>query len=225
MKKQIKKALQKIYAVDYTDLETALKDGCKLHAFSSGGRLRVVTLEKEKAKGYGEHPTLEEAIRHAVEDYKAGGRPYKEVYGKLYDHYMTGAYPANEGNITVMDLLDRHVFRGSPLDVSSKEGKIVVELTNTCHLETPPEVMARAFVGETVKWSMYGKSYVTSPFQFPNGAWGCSTSPGGESVTIVKRGEHETFLGAVTAAIENVGFIKEYIKVSKLEKRINAPIR
>ena len=58
-------------------LQQALRNGAKLHAFLSGGGLRVVRLEKGgKLLGYGEHPYIEEALRHADEDTEAGGRPY-----------------------------------------------------------------------------------------------------------------------------------------------------
>lgn len=199
-------------------LEEILRGGAKLHAFRSGGGLRVVTLEKGKSKGYGEHPSLDEAIRHAVEDYQAGGRPYKEVYGKIYDNYWTGSHAPFEGNLTLMDLLDRHICKGHPMDVgyNSDARRIHVDLNNPYHrFDTPGEVMARALKGETVNWKLYGKAYVSKPFRFPgNGEMGCSTSPGGDSVTAIRSGSHETFLGAVLLAIECVPLIKECLEIS-----------
>jgi hypothetical protein len=77
--------------MELNGLEKALTEGCTLTGFISGGGLRVIrVLNKEKLCGYGEHPRVEEALSHANEDFLAGGRPYKEVYGKLKPHYLTG---------------------------------------------------------------------------------------------------------------------------------------
>lgn len=106
---------------------TALKNGCVLHAFRSGGGLRVVRIEKEKRGGdlvgYGEHPMAADAFSHANEDYLAGGRKYEKVYGKIHPHYLTGAVPS--GN----DPLDAWIYKGFELDAYYENKKIVVELT------------------------------------------------------------------------------------------------
>jgi hypothetical protein len=64
-----------------------------IHAFLSGGGLRVVRAEDEKKGlvGYGEYPHVEEALRLCEVDYLAGKRDYKEVYGKETPHYLTGS--------------------------------------------------------------------------------------------------------------------------------------
>lgn len=74
-------------------LEQALRDGCKVHAFRSGGGLRVIriTTKDGQLKGYGEHPQVEDALSHANEDFLAGGRPYQEVYGGSKPNYLTGS--------------------------------------------------------------------------------------------------------------------------------------
>lgn len=50
----------------------------------------MIRIEKQSAKllAYGEHPNVDEAFRILAEDYKAGGRKYDKVYGKLEEHYL-----------------------------------------------------------------------------------------------------------------------------------------
>jgi hypothetical protein len=77
-------------------LEKALRAGNTMHAFRSGGGLRVIRIEKGQRgalKGYGEHPGVDEALQHAAEDYEAGHRDYSKVYSSkgLYPHYLTGS--------------------------------------------------------------------------------------------------------------------------------------
>ena len=81
-------------------LEGALRKGNVIRAFLSGGRLRVVHIEKGrhgKLTGYGEHPNIEDALKHAAEDFAAGQRDYKKVYGEkgLYPHYLSGSSSAS----------------------------------------------------------------------------------------------------------------------------------
>lgn len=58
-------------------LEQALRAGGQLHAFRSGGGLRVVRVERDAGLvAYGEHPHMGDALRLAGEDYAAGQQCY-----------------------------------------------------------------------------------------------------------------------------------------------------
>lgn len=107
-----------------TVLEQALRAGNKMHVFRSGGGLRVVRLEDKNQwlSGYGEHPSFEEAIKHAEEDYKAGCREYSTVYGVLYDHYLTGS-------ATPSSLLDEWILKGHTIDAWFENETYIVELS------------------------------------------------------------------------------------------------
>lgn len=154
-------------------LEAILRKGPRLHAFLSGGGLRVVRIERvepgEKRGalvGYGEHPYIEHALNHAAEDYAAGGRPYREVYGGKYDHYLTGSS-------TPSSQLDAHIRQGRAMDAFYARGWFRVELPALLREEYPKELLERAFAGETVEWS--------SPrgirFQFVPDGIGCTVRP------------------------------------------------
>lgn len=102
-------------------IEQALLSGATMHAFLSGGGLRVVRVTKnEKLIGYGEHPHIEGALHHTNDDIKAGGRPYNEVYGKLKPYYITGSS-------TPSCPLDRWVRQGHTFDVHADGDEFVVE--------------------------------------------------------------------------------------------------
>ncbi len=75
-------------------IEKAIKEGCKLTMWASAGGCAVVELKRDgKNAGYGMTAGLYKAVKHCSEDYEAGGRDPKEVYGpgKLYPCYMTGS--------------------------------------------------------------------------------------------------------------------------------------
>jgi hypothetical protein len=116
-------------------INEALASSCVVRGFLSGGGLRVVRIEKDgKLKGYGEHPEVDEALKHADEDYLAGGRKYEEVYGddKIYPHYLTGSLSAS----SELDawLLKRRSFRS---EFSNSE--VIVKLTAIKEFRTPRE--------------------------------------------------------------------------------------
>lgn len=119
-------------------IKKALSSGCKIHAFRSGGGLRVVRVEKnDKLLGYGEHPDILEAVKHADEDYLAGGRDYHKVYGKIYAHYMTGTTEASCD-------LDRIILKGSSFDCEQVGGKVFFTINGWVHLDFPKDVMEAA---------------------------------------------------------------------------------
>lgn len=104
--------------LSYSGVQQALDSVARLHTFRSGGGLRVVRLERDGTLvGYGEHPNIEDAMSHADEDYLAGGRKYKQVYGKIYPHYLTGSSHASS-------ILDSWISRGFTVDaVRNDEGR------------------------------------------------------------------------------------------------------
>ena len=72
------------YRDSYPNLQEALKNGANLHAFLSGGGLRVVRIEKmnketgkKELLSYGEHPYFSGALVHADEDF---GLTYEQQY-------------------------------------------------------------------------------------------------------------------------------------------------
>ncbi len=106
------------YRDSYPNLQEALKNGANLHAFLSGGSLRVVRIEKmnketgkKELLSYGEHPYFSGALVHADEDF---GLTYEQQYtakDAKHDHYLTGAYSLP------YDALDAHIKDGRSIDV------------------------------------------------------------------------------------------------------------
>jgi len=144
-----------------------------LHAFTSGGRLRVLRIDskdKNKKGLYGESVTLNEAFKNLEEDAEAGGREYKDVYGKIYPHYVTGAYP-NEN-----DKLDCILAEGYTFDITYK-GQFHMELNYGRRSKTPKAVMEKVTkTGMPVKFEMDNLEFECKPYKFANGDMGHSTS-------------------------------------------------
>lgn len=116
-----------------------LKDGEKLHAFRSGGGLRVVRFPED---GYGEHPYLNNAIMLCEEDCKAGGQDYNEVYGKSEPHYVTGTTESN-------NWLDRFVLRGYSFDIYFKKDKFIFDAKYMKRREFPKKNRSCSFRWES----------------------------------------------------------------------------
>lgn len=80
-------------------LENALRTDGTLHAFRSGGGLRVVSLRAGpndgQQVGYGEHPHIEEALDHAGLSVLRPDLGYHDFYGRLFPHYLTGENQAS----------------------------------------------------------------------------------------------------------------------------------
>lgn len=168
----------------FSILEGALRKGSVMHAFLSGGGLRVIRLEKGrhgKLTGYGEHPHVDEALRHAAEDFAAGGRPYSEVYGTFdFDHPeggKKGIYPMYlTGASTPDGELDAWVRQGHTFDARFEGGEFVFELRGLEESRTPEGYVKRCTAGETIRWTdERGVTYECSPSRFPNGEACCST--------------------------------------------------
>jgi len=140
-------------------IEKALKEGCKLHGFRSGGGLRVIRLEDESdnLRGYGEHPTAEDALFHANEDFLAGGRPYDKVYGGLKPHYLTGSQHPSTG-------FDEWLLQGRTIDAYLADGKFVVELKGLFETKMPKEVYKKVKeTGKPAIWENRGYTYQVIP--------------------------------------------------------------
>ena len=151
--------------------KSILTDNCKIHTFRSGGGLRVVGVSTpKKEKGYGEHPDLMEAFRHANEDYLAGGRPYKEGYGKLYDHYLTGSTGSSSA-------MDQFVKAGYNIDLEKSADKKVLLTANWSeHIEMPEHLKNIVMKeGLTVVWESDGRTFESYPVKFANGEIGYGT--------------------------------------------------
>jgi hypothetical protein len=188
-------------------IERALRDGAKLHAFMSGGGLRVIRVETAKGGliGYGEHPDVMDALSHADEDTASSHRPYHEVYGVTKPHYLTGSStPSND--------LDAWLRRGSTFDVVARAGAYEATLSGYGETHAPDDVTRRAIAGETVEWEARGFKFISGPYTFPgNGERGCFTEttfvPEGKTdlqahhFRITKTASARSVLGALDAAL------------------------
>lgn len=152
-------------------LEKALQDGCNIHGFLSGGGLRVIRIEQSGVlKGYGEHPSVDHALRHADDDFLAGGRDYDAVYGKEHLHYLTGSSSSSSS-------LDAWVRQGRTFDAYIKSGDVVLELRGYGKTKTPANVIEKVDkTGQLVTWDDRGYVYETKASRFPNGERCYSTS-------------------------------------------------
>lgn len=188
----------------FSIIDRALRSGARLHAFRSGGGLRVVRLEKSgELVGYGEHPQVEDALSHTAEDFEAGGRPYEEVYGGAKPHYLTGS-------LTPSSPLDTWLLKGSTFDAFVEGDDVVVEMHGYEHTTAPDDVKEKAKTGP-VQWrDKRGNGYHLEPFQFPgNGEWGFSmkciekmSKADAYLYPIVKTGRASKLSDAIAKAIE-----------------------
>jgi hypothetical protein len=160
----------------------------------------------DSLKGYGEHPAVEEALRHASEDYLAGRRPYETVYGVLYDHYLTGSSsPSSE--------LDAWVLQGQTFDAWFEDREIVFDLRGYHNTRTPREIIEKLETQNPVIWENRGYTFSTSRMTAPDGSPGAITEtthkPPGDPqghrawmYRIAKRGAGPDFIKASEAALK-----------------------
>lgn len=157
-------------------IHLALRKGLRLHAFLSGGGLRVVSLvdSHDNEKAYGEHPHVEEALNYLDEDFLAGHRPYDEVYGSKgkYTHYLTGSSIPTSN-------LDNLLCHGNRFDVWQYGNNIVFVIHGYKHVDMPKisKVIARILPGVPIPWYERGfiHSSVYSTHLFANGEPGYSS--------------------------------------------------
>lgn len=147
-----------------TGIEQALRDGCRLHAFRSGGGLRVVRLEKDgKLRAYGEHPQVEDALSHSNEDFNAGGRPYDQVYGGSKPNYLTGSDKPTSN-------LDLWLLQGRTFDAWQDDTNVVFQLKGLVEVKTPQAIIDRVLeTHRSEVWKHRGYTYTTSRSHFPSG--------------------------------------------------------
>ena len=125
-----------------------LREGSRLHAFRSGGGLRVVRMEKDKRGGkligYGEHPHIGEALKLANKTLAPLGRmPKKSVY-------LTGSQ-------TSEDALDEWVLSGHTFDAWLEGEEIVVQLLNPYHSDhCPAPILEEALRKGSAEWHHRG---------------------------------------------------------------------
>jgi hypothetical protein len=193
------------------EIEQPLRDGYRIHGFSSGGGLRVIRIEDIAGKlvGYGEAPQVEEALEHAALDYRLGHETYEQQYsGENARHvnYWTGT-------TEISSPLDGHLRFGATFDAQTNaEGEgIEVSLAGS---KFPPEVPdgITEYVADTMESVTFrerGVTYLAEPCQFPNGDIGASikvlSNPDNIDTShyqYIKTGLGQTFTEAVTAAFD-----------------------
>jgi hypothetical protein len=145
-------------------IENALKGTGRLHAFLSGGGLRVVRIEKKgKLIGYGEHPHIELALSYANKDLKKQHQPYSKIYGRKRLHYLTGSSEPSSG-------LDRVILQGFTFDVWHNGAEFIVEIKGLRQAQTPDEVIQRVMkTGVSEQWDERGFVFETYRSSFPSG--------------------------------------------------------
>jgi hypothetical protein len=159
-----------------------------------------------KLLGYGEHPYIEEALRHADEDTEAGGRPYAEVYGGKYDHYLTGSSTPSSD-------LDRWVRQGRTFDVIfDTYCGYVAKMVSMEQADLPQEVEQRVTkTGVKETFVNRGFTYEASRITFASGVFGTSVKtigcPEGKDKSLswmwdaVRTGYGDTIMKALEAAL------------------------
>jgi hypothetical protein len=192
----------------YPGIHKALREGHKMHAFVSGGGLRVVRIDSSKNMliAYGEHPNIEKALNHLEEDCLAGGRPYDEMYGKLHPHYLTGSLLATSN-------IDCWILNGNKFDCWQENDVVVFALAGYAQTEVPEEVEERLLEleeGEAVSWANRGYRYVSYKDRFVNGELNTTSkiveSPPGKNASdpwmyyITKTGRGKNFWEAMRNA-------------------------
>ena len=140
--------------------------GSFVHTFRSGGGLRVSRIDIPKGMPltpngkdvfYGEHPYYEDSLELLEKDIKAGGQNYKDVYGPIETHYLTGAYPKAENTP------DAFICAGGDIDISLKEGLFKVNMKISKERKTPEEISKWVLDGsQPILWENEDKiTYLT----------------------------------------------------------------
>lgn len=141
------------------NIEAALKKGAKLHAFRSGGGLRVVSIDTVKG-GYGEHSHFKTAMKHADRnlfeqlDYK---HQYNSETGK-YKQYYTGSAEAE-------DAIDEWILKGNTIDITFVNDTkcFVVELVGYKHQSVPRDIHEEVLQNDIPKvWSDRGFTFMST---------------------------------------------------------------
>lgn len=152
--------------------------------------------QADELKGYGEAPHIEDALRLAAEDVKAGGLPYGEVYGKLTPHYLTGTHDRSSK-------LDTFCKNGN-LNARFESGTFVVDLIGWDECKTPQAIRDAALeAGRDIHWvDPRGSVWLICPFTDGSG-WVSRVNvshPPGTSAS-VKRGLWRTIQTGKAASL------------------------
>lgn len=126
--------------MSYKRIEAALREGARLHAFRSGGGLRVVRVEnKQRLVGYGEDGHIYESLRLAEKATNA-------LCGARTSRLLTGSASST-------DELDAWILQGHTFDAWADMDDIVVELVNQYYRPSPSdELLAEARSNGSAKW-------------------------------------------------------------------------
>lgn len=195
--------------------KTLLQGNSAVHAFRSGGGLRVLRLEAGHNRGallcYSEAPQFDEALEHLEKDIENDGlaaKNYKAVYGGTYPHYLTGT-PA------VSSKADEIIVSGGTLDLRGGDGVITAVFQKYVHAITE-EDWKPVFRGETVRIEKRGFTYILRPVRYPEGWGGTSKTirgPGTEGKNDHMYQVAYTGTGATVAEAIEAALVAEPVEV------------
>ncbi len=194
---------------NHPEIEQALRDGHRLHGFRSGGGLRVINIENDAGEtvAYGEAPHIEEALRHAAQDYALGHESYEKQYSgdnARYPHYLTGASEQSspfDGEMSSGMKIDaRRDPRNNDIAVALSGTKFGPEIPDGLQDYVTSTGNAAQFVHRTI-------TYEATPIRFASGDVGITTrvvaNPNNLSTTVydyAKIAAAPTFAEAIAAA-------------------------
>lgn len=191
--------------------KTLLQGKSSVHAFRSGGGLRVLRLEAGPKRGpllaYSEAPQFDEALVHLSEDIENDGlaaKNYQAVYGinGKKQGYYTGTSSASSK-------ADEMILCGGTLDLYGSDG-VITAVFQTYERALKEEDWKPVFHGETVRIEKRGFTYILRPTRMPGGQGGgtCETirGPGSEGkddhmYEVTYTGKGATVAEAIEAAL------------------------
>lgn len=157
----------------YQVTDKALRAGNMIHAFRSGGGLRVVRIEeghkRGKLLGYGEHFNIETAFAYAEMDL-VKHIPYDKFYGKIVPHYLTGSSDPSS-------VLDHWILKGYAFDIKFVEGNFVFEAEFKREVRLSKELQDEVVrTGKSINWKFKDREYLSERISFANGTPGCRST-------------------------------------------------
>lgn len=137
---------------------------------SAGGLLVMSACDSQGVDlGYSESPFFKEALRILNDDIQAGGREYKEVYGPIETHYLTGS-PGKRSIEAINE-----VMQGGRLYMQLEKDSTTLVVESLCR--TPyDEFISKEEIDEkgSAQGTWRGITYEGRVFIFPNGDHGYS---------------------------------------------------
>lgn len=201
----------------YQATDKALRDGNMIHAFRSGGGLRVVRIEEGHKRGrllgYGEHFNIETAFAYADRDL-VNHIEYEKFYGKVVPHYLTGSCSPSS-------ILDHWILKGYTFDIKFLEGNFVFEAEFKRDVRPSKEIQQEVIdTGKSIHWTFKDRKYISERVSYNGGkTYGCSSScltvPTGYNYWVW---EDEDNVCYISDSLDNL--LKEVETV--LEERLNA---